>query len=95
MTRQWSLKGVVVVSGNRQTVQHRDGGIISRLAVREGDQVQQGQILIELGATEVVAQARGLLSQVVDLQMQRARLTAEQTAARKQWSGRGVGELDP
>lgn len=74
-------QGVVVVSGNRQTVQHRDGGIISRLAVREGDQVQQGQILIELGATEVVAQARGLLSQVVDLQMQRARLTAEQTGA--------------
>lgn len=70
--------GVVVVSGNRQTVQHRDGGVVSRIAVEEGSRVEEGQILIELGAPELVAQERALLSQVVDLQMQRARLTAEQ-----------------
>lgn len=74
--------GVVVVSGNRQTVQHRDGGVISRLAIKEGDQVVRGQILIELGAPELVAHERALLSQVVDLQMQRARLTAERGGAR-------------
>jgi HlyD family secretion protein len=70
--------GFVVVSGNRQTVQHRDGGAISRIAVAEGDHVLSGQILIELGSPELVAQEQALLSQVVDLQMQRARLTAEQ-----------------
>lgn len=69
--------GVVVVSGNRQTVQHRDGGVVSRLAIKEGDHVERGQILIELGAPELVAREQALLSQVVDLQMQRARLTAE------------------
>jgi HlyD family secretion protein len=74
--------GVVVVSGNRQTVQHREGGIVSHLAVEEGDRVTQGQVLIELGAPELVAQEQALLSQVVDLQMQRARLTAEQRGAR-------------
>lgn len=74
--------GVVVVSGNRQTVQHRDGGIVSRIAVKEGDRVSQGQVLIELGSPELVAQEQALLSQVVDLQMQRARLTAEQSGAR-------------
>ena len=74
--------GVVVVAGNRQTVQHRDGGIVSRLLVREGDTVEQGQVLIELGAPEVVAQERALLSQMVDLQMQRARLTAESSGSR-------------
>lgn len=74
--------GVVVVSGNRQTVQHRDGGVISRLGVEEGDRVERGQILIELGSPELVAQEQALLSQVVDLQMQRARLTAEQSGAR-------------
>lgn len=73
--------GVVVVSGNRQTVQHRDGGVVSRIAVREGDRVQRQQVLIELGSPELVAQEQALLSQVVDLQMQRARLTAEQTGA--------------
>lgn len=70
--------GVVVVSGNRQTVQHPEGGVISRLAVDEGDRVHQGQVLIELAAPELVAQERALLSQVVDLQMQRERLSAEE-----------------
>ena len=75
--------GVVVVAGNRQTVQHRDGGVILRLAVEEGDHVTRGQVLIELGAPELVSQAQALLSQVVDMQMQRARLTAEQSGARQ------------
>lgn len=70
--------GVIVVSGNRQTVQHPEGGVISRLAVQDGDHVHQGQVLIELGAPELVAQERALLSQVVDLQMQRERLSAEE-----------------
>jgi HlyD family secretion protein len=75
--------GVVVVSGNRQTVQHREGGTVSRLLVAEGDHVRRGQVLIELGSPEVVAQEQALLSQVVDLQMQRARLTAERTGSRQ------------
>jgi len=75
--------GVVVVSGNRQTVQHREGGIVSRLLVEEGDHVARGEVLIELDAPEVVAQERALQSQVVDLQMQRARLTAERTGQRQ------------
>lgn len=77
--------GVIVVSGNRQTVQHRDGGIVSSIAVKEGDHVTRGEVLIELGSPELVAQEQALLSQVVDLQMQRARLTAE----------RGGGTLEP
>lgn len=84
--------GVVVVSGNRQTVQHRDGGIVSALHVREGDHVERGQVLIELGSPELVAQERALLSQVVDLQMQRARLTAERSGSGRlarppEWAG--------
>lgn len=71
--------GVIVVSGNRQTVQHRDGGIVSSIAVKEGDHVTRGEVLIELGSPELVAQEQALLSQVVDLQMQRARLVAERS----------------
>lgn len=76
-------QGVIVVAGNRQTVQHRDGGIVSALHVAEGDRVERGQVLIELGSPELVAQERALLSQVVDLQMQRARLTAERSGSRR------------
>lgn len=70
--------GVVVVAGNRQTVQHRDGGVVSRIAVQEGQRVEQGEILIELSAPELAARKEALLSQVLDLQMQRAQLMATQ-----------------
>ncbi|MEJ0059587.1 MAG: hypothetical protein WDM79_08480 [Terricaulis sp.] len=59
--------GVIVVAGNRQTVQHRDGGVVSRLNVREGQEVAQNEILIELAAPELVAQERALFFQVIDL----------------------------
>lgn len=87
--------GVVVVSGNRQTVQHRDGGVISRLLVDEGDEVQRGQILIELGAPELVAHEQALLSQTVDLQMQRARLTAESGGTRNLVRPQEWAAMDP
>lgn len=74
--------GVVVVAGNRQTLQHRDGGVISTLSVREGQRVTAGEILIEIGAPEVIAQKEVLLSQLIDLQMERARLLAEVSGAR-------------
>jgi HlyD family secretion protein len=70
--------GVVIVAGNRQTVQHRDGGVVSRIAVQEGQTVQQGEILIELSSPELAARKEAILSQVLDLQMQRAQLMATQ-----------------
>lgn len=73
--------GVVVVAGSRQTVQHRDGGVISRIAVEEGQHVRQGEILIELSAPELLARKQAILSQVLDLQMQRAQLAASQSGA--------------
>ncbi|VWX53336.1 HlyD family type I secretion periplasmic adaptor subunit [Novosphingobium sp. 9U] len=70
-------EGQVAVSGNRQTVQHRDGGIIQQLDVREGQHVQAGQILIRLQGAEVAATERALAGSVIDLQAQRARLEAD------------------
>lgn len=69
--------GEVIVSGNRQVVQHREGGVISSVAVREGDHVQQGQILLELSAVELAAQERALAGQSIELEASRERLLAE------------------
>jgi HlyD family secretion protein len=68
--------GVVTVSGSRQTVQHREGGVIAQILVEEGDQVDAGDVLIELSNPEVLARKEALLSQVLDLQMQRTQLLA-------------------
>lgn len=70
-------EGQVTVSGNRQTVQHRDGGIVESLMVREGQHVRAGQVLMRLQGAEVAATERALASSVIDLQAQRARLEAE------------------
>lgn len=74
-------QGQLVVSGQRQSVQHRDGGVVSAIHVREGQRVRQGEVLIELAGAEVRAQERALGAQLASLQAQRARLQAEQRGA--------------
>ncbi len=69
--------GVVAVSGNRQAVQHRDGGTVTAVYVVEGATVIKGQMLVEIGAGEIRANERGLAGQVLTLLAQRARLVAE------------------
>lgn len=75
-------QGSVSVSGNRQAVQHKDGGIVTALMVAEGSEVRRGDILLKISASDVVAAERGLTGEVVALLAQRARLIAERDGAR-------------
>lgn len=70
--------GKVTVSGQRQTVQHREGGVVDAIYIQDGQRVQRGQILLRLSAAEVRAQERSFSSQAIGLIAQRARLRAEQ-----------------
>jgi HlyD family secretion protein/epimerase transport system membrane fusion protein len=47
--------GALAVHGNRKTVQHREGGIVAALLVQDGDHVAQGQVLIRLDDTQILA----------------------------------------
>lgn len=73
--------GKLAVSGQRQTVQHREGGVVSAILVREGDQVERGQVLLRLTGADVRAQERALSAQAIGLLAQRARLHAEQSGS--------------
>jgi HlyD family type I secretion membrane fusion protein len=75
-------QGQIAVSGNRQAVQHREGGVVSALLVAEGDTVQQGQVLLQLSSGELKATERGVSSQIYALIAQRARLIAERDGLR-------------
>src|SRR3569833_1186674 len=66
--------GTIAVSGNRQTVQHKDGGVITAIHVREGQHVQAGQVLIELSAPDLRASERALRKQSQIVAGQRSRL---------------------
>jgi HlyD family secretion protein len=72
-----SAPGTIAVSGNRQTVQQRDGGVITAINVREGQHVTKGQVLVELAAPELRAAERALTSDYLLALAQRARLMAE------------------
>lgn len=71
--------GKLAVSGQRQTVQHREGGVVTQILVKEGARVQRGQVLIRLAGADTEAQERALSSQAIGLLAQRARLYAEQS----------------
>ena len=75
-------QGSIAVSGNRQSVQHRDGGVVTAIHVREGQHVRAGDVLIELSAPELRASERALTSDYLTLLAQRARLLAESTGQR-------------
>ena len=71
--------GRMTVSGQRQTIQHREGGVISEILIKEGSPVQKGQVLIRLAGADVRAEERALSGQAIGLLAQRARLHAEQS----------------
>lgn len=71
-------RGVVEVAGNRQAVQHREGGVVTALQVKDGDTVRRGQPLLRIASADVEAEERGLASEYYMLLAQSARLRAEQ-----------------
>jgi multidrug efflux pump subunit AcrA (membrane-fusion protein) len=87
--------GMLVVSGQRQSVQHRDGGVVSKIYVHEGERVVRGQLLMTLAAAEVRAQERALASQAIRLLAQRARLEAEQLGQTRVAAPREFADLAP
>ena len=69
--------GFVTVKSHRKTIQHLDGGIVSKLLAKDGDIVNEGDVLLILDGTEVKAQLDILRGQQITLEAQLARLIAE------------------
>jgi len=71
-------RGQLAVSGNVKQVQHRDGGIISRILVRDGMRVEAGDEMLSLDDTALRGNHAIVEAQLVDLVAKRRRLQAEQ-----------------
>jgi HlyD family secretion protein len=76
-------QGTVSVEGNYKTIQHLDGGIVSKILVKNGDRVHAGHVLIRLDDTQVKASLAVTNAKLQDVQIQQARLETERDGQTK------------
>ncbi|WP_181708254.1 HlyD family type I secretion periplasmic adaptor subunit [Chthonobacter rhizosphaerae] len=69
--------GSFMPQSNAQAVQHLEGGVVGAILVREGDQVEAGQVLVRLDAAKVIAETSIEERRLVSLIAEKARLEAE------------------
>lgn len=70
-------RGSVVVAGERKIVQSPQAGVIDSILVRDGDYVQEGQLLIQLNTVQAQSQLDVTLGRFINARSTEARLTAE------------------
>ena len=87
--------GIISPDGSRRTVQHLEGGIISKLYVRDGDMVEAGQPLLELENVQPRANHDLLLKQQRTLRITKARLQAERLGYSEVEFPSDLGDGDP
>ncbi|MBW7852275.1 MAG: HlyD family type I secretion periplasmic adaptor subunit [Rhodospirillales bacterium] len=73
--------GQVTVDSYRKTIQHLEGGIIGEIAVRDGDEVAAGDVLVRLDDTRLRASHRILINRLREGLARQARLAAERDDA--------------
>lgn len=69
--------GIFVTTGQNKTIQHLEGGVIRQIAVREGDIVEPGQLLVQLDDVSSRAELRRLALRKLRAEAIESRLNAE------------------
>ena len=70
--------GQVAIDTKRKAVQHLQGGIVSEVLVREGDEVKEGQVLMRLDDAATRANYESVRQRYLSLRATESRLIAEQ-----------------
>lgn len=73
--------GSVSVESFTKTIQHLEGGIVEKILVEDGDQVEAGEILLELDDTQTRSQKQIAESNYLISRASEVRLLAEQAGA--------------
>ena len=72
-----NARGTVTVRSYKKTIQHLEGGIVSAIHVRDGDQVRSSQPLLEIDHTQPLAQLEIITSNLIAARTKEARLLTE------------------
>lgn len=75
--------GMVAIDTKRKAVQHLQGGIVSKVMVKEGSVVTEGDVLMSLDAGSARATQVTLRQQYIGLRAMEDRLVAEQQGAKR------------
>lgn len=70
-------EGEIISSSRPQIIQNLEGGILSELVVKEGDEVLGGDVLARLYGTQFQSSVDDLQDQIATLEVRRLRLEAE------------------
>ncbi|MGR3370349.1 MAG: HlyD family efflux transporter periplasmic adaptor subunit [Sagittula sp.] len=70
-------EGEIISSSRPQIIQNLEGGILSELLVKEGDEVLRGDVLARLHGTQFRSSVDDLRDQITALEIRRLRLEAE------------------
>lgn len=73
--------GQIVVEGNRQAVQHAQGGTVGQILVQEGDRVNAGDMLLQLDDKLLRSELAIIEGQLFEIMSRTSRLEAERDAA--------------
>jgi HlyD family secretion protein len=74
--------GVIVVESSVKKVQHPTGGVVGEIFVRDGSEVEAGQMVLRLDDTVTKATLGAIRSQLDELLVREARLLAERDDAK-------------
>lgn len=74
-------EGEIISSSRPQIIQNLEGGILSELLVKEGDEVLRGDVLARLHGTQFRSSVDDLRDQITALEIRRLRLEAELAGA--------------
>ena len=85
-------RGSLQVEGNRKSLQHLEGGIVSEILVSEGDFVEHNQVLLTLDMTQAKADLRRLQGRLWAAQASVDRLVAERNEDESIVFERGLSE---
>ncbi len=69
--------GVIVLDFNRKNIQHLEGGIIDQILVKEGQMVNEGDVLLYLHDIKAKTEQQILKERLWTMQLQKERLNAE------------------
>lgn len=69
--------GSIEVEGNRQVIQHPDGGVIAEINFRDGDKVQAGDVVVRLDGSALITELGIVEGQWYEIVARKSRLSAQ------------------